>query len=279
MYCGHEYTAANLRFALTVDPANRAALEYQRQRRAPTRHRCPELCHQRMSLEIAINPFLRCDVARGARCRRNAMPAGVAQRACRCVRGPAGLEGSVPLTELREALTDGCRVVANSLHCRRRVAARRLRPSSAERPPRERIVLPPTQRTGGRHPGRTPRNPATGATPSLTMPREWQHHNGEDYDDLFDRMRAGFAFDEVQEPAIDQQLAWFEHNPDYLERCIPARPALHVPRRHRSRGARHAAGVRAAAGGRKRLRAVRLLGGPRRRTVAVHSRPPACASA
>ncbi len=61
---------------------------------------------------------------------------------------------------------------------------------------------------------------ATVATPSLTMPREWQHHNGEDYDDLFDRMRAGFTFDEVQEPAIDQQLAWFEHNPDYLERVF-----------------------------------------------------------
>jgi membrane-bound lytic murein transglycosylase D len=26
-------------------------------------------------------------------------------------------------------------------------------------------------------------------TPSLAMPREWQHHNGEDYDDLFDRQR------------------------------------------------------------------------------------------
>jgi membrane-bound lytic murein transglycosylase D len=61
--------------------------------------------------------------------------------------------------------------------------------------------------------------PAAG-TPSLTMPREWQHHNGEDYDDLFDRMRAGFAFDEVQEPAIDVQLAWFEHNSDYLERVF-----------------------------------------------------------
>jgi membrane-bound lytic murein transglycosylase D len=59
-----------------------------------------------------------------------------------------------------------------------------------------------------------------GSPPSLTMPREWQHHNGEDYDDLFDRMRAGFAFDEVQEPAIDVQLAWFEHNPDYLERVF-----------------------------------------------------------
>jgi membrane-bound lytic murein transglycosylase D len=62
--------------------------------------------------------------------------------------------------------------------------------------------------------------PSTGPPPSLTMPSEWQHHNGEDYDDLFDRMRAGFAFDEVQEPAIDQQLSWLEHNPDYLERVF-----------------------------------------------------------
>jgi len=58
------------------------------------------------------------------------------------------------------------------------------------------------------------------APPSLALPREWRQQQGEDYDDLFDRMRAGFAFDEVQEPAIDQQLAWFEHNPDYLERCF-----------------------------------------------------------
>jgi membrane-bound lytic murein transglycosylase D len=65
-----------------------------------------------------------------------------------------------------------------------------------------------------------PGAPTAGATPSLTMPREWQHHNGEDYDDLFDRMRAGFAFDEIQEPAIDQQIAWLEHNPDYLERVF-----------------------------------------------------------
>src|SRR5579863_6790484 len=87
----------------------------------------------------------------------------------------------------------------------------------AKPPEREPIVVPAAP---------TPPQPtvappdATVATPSLTMPREWQHHNGEDYDDLFDRMRAGFAFDEVQEPAIDQQLAWFEHNPDYLERVF-----------------------------------------------------------
>ena len=84
-------------------------------------------------------------------------------------------------------------------------------------PLRERVVVPATQ-TAPDTSASTPS--ATGAPPSLTMPREWQHHNGEDYDDLFDRMRAGFAFDEVGEPAIDQQLAWFEHNPDYLERVF-----------------------------------------------------------
>jgi membrane-bound lytic murein transglycosylase D len=83
---------------------------------------------------------------------------------------------------------------------------------------RERVVLPatvtPTDAAAAAPPA------AAGAPPSLTMPREWQHHNGEDYDDLFERMRAGFAFDEVSEPAIDTQLAWFKNNPDYLERVF-----------------------------------------------------------
>jgi hydroxyacylglutathione hydrolase len=60
MYCGHEYTAANLRFALTVDPGNRAALEYQREvarLRASDLPSLPSL----MALENQVNPFLRCD--------------------------------------------------------------------------------------------------------------------------------------------------------------------------------------------------------------------------
>jgi hydroxyacylglutathione hydrolase len=61
MYCGHEYTAANLRFALTVDPANRAALEYQEQVLRLRSTDTPTL-PSGMSLEIQINPFLRCDV-------------------------------------------------------------------------------------------------------------------------------------------------------------------------------------------------------------------------
>jgi membrane-bound lytic murein transglycosylase D len=89
---------------------------------------------------------------------------------------------------------------------------------SAIPPKREPVVLPeppPVAQTPI-----APADAAAASAPSLTMPREWQHHNGEDYDDLFDRMRAGFAFDEVQEPAIDVQLAWFEHNPEYLERVF-----------------------------------------------------------
>jgi hydroxyacylglutathione hydrolase len=60
MYCGHEYTAANLRFALTVDPANAAAVDYQlsvEQVRTEGRPSLPST----MALETRINPFLRCD--------------------------------------------------------------------------------------------------------------------------------------------------------------------------------------------------------------------------
>jgi hydroxyacylglutathione hydrolase len=60
MYCGHEYTAANLRFALTVDPANEAAVEYQSsvdRVRAEGRPSLPST----LALERRVNPFLRCD--------------------------------------------------------------------------------------------------------------------------------------------------------------------------------------------------------------------------
>ena len=62
VFCGHEYTAANLRFALTVEPTNSAALEYQEsvQRiRAAGEPTLPST----LNLEIQVNPFLRCDNA------------------------------------------------------------------------------------------------------------------------------------------------------------------------------------------------------------------------
>jgi hydroxyacylglutathione hydrolase len=62
MFCGHEYTAANLRFALTVDPGNRTAQDY---RDAVERTRAADAptLPSPLSLEICINPFLRCDIA------------------------------------------------------------------------------------------------------------------------------------------------------------------------------------------------------------------------
>jgi hydroxyacylglutathione hydrolase len=61
MYCGHEYTAANLRFALTAEPANAAAIEY-RERVASVRAADLPSLPSPLSLERRVNPFLRCDV-------------------------------------------------------------------------------------------------------------------------------------------------------------------------------------------------------------------------
>jgi len=60
VFCGHEYTAANLRFALTVDPANRAALEYQGSVARVRAQGNPTL-PSTLGLETQVNPFLRCD--------------------------------------------------------------------------------------------------------------------------------------------------------------------------------------------------------------------------
>src|SRR5277367_313780 len=60
VYCGHEYTAANLRFALTVEPANGAAQEYQESVERIRAAGSPSL-PSTLSLEIRVNPFLRCD--------------------------------------------------------------------------------------------------------------------------------------------------------------------------------------------------------------------------
>jgi hydroxyacylglutathione hydrolase len=62
VFCGHEYTAANLRFALAVEPANGAALEYQGRvdrLRAAGEPSLPST----LGLETRVNPFLRCDQA------------------------------------------------------------------------------------------------------------------------------------------------------------------------------------------------------------------------
>jgi hydroxyacylglutathione hydrolase len=60
VYCGHEYTEANLRFALAVDPDNRAALDYRRQVAELRAVGAPSL-PSRISIERQVNPFLRCE--------------------------------------------------------------------------------------------------------------------------------------------------------------------------------------------------------------------------
>jgi hydroxyacylglutathione hydrolase len=60
-YCAHEYTLANIRFAQTIEPGN-AALAERAARDAATRARGEPTVPSSIGLEIATNPFLRCDV-------------------------------------------------------------------------------------------------------------------------------------------------------------------------------------------------------------------------
>lgn len=60
LYCAHEYTQANARFAVTVDPENAALAEYTRwidERRAEGLPTVPT----RLEKELRTNPFLRAD--------------------------------------------------------------------------------------------------------------------------------------------------------------------------------------------------------------------------
>lgn len=60
VYCTHEYTLSNLRFARVVDPGNAATAAYEedcRQRRNREEPTLPST----IGLERNINPFLRCD--------------------------------------------------------------------------------------------------------------------------------------------------------------------------------------------------------------------------
>lgn len=58
IYCGHEYTEANARFALTVDPTNSALKERAAKIKALRNDGKPTL-PTTLELEMATNPFLR----------------------------------------------------------------------------------------------------------------------------------------------------------------------------------------------------------------------------
>jgi hydroxyacylglutathione hydrolase len=61
VYCGHEYTLSNLRFARAVEPTNSALNERYKQVET-MRGRGEITLPSTLELELAINPFLRCAV-------------------------------------------------------------------------------------------------------------------------------------------------------------------------------------------------------------------------
>ena len=69
IYCGHEYTLANARFAVAMDPDNSALADHARQIEAK-RARGEPTVPTTLSIELAFNPFLRAtDVENFARLR------------------------------------------------------------------------------------------------------------------------------------------------------------------------------------------------------------------
>jgi len=60
LYCAHEYTAANARFALHADPENEALAQYADEV-AERRDRDLPTVPTRLERELAANPFLRAD--------------------------------------------------------------------------------------------------------------------------------------------------------------------------------------------------------------------------
>ncbi len=62
IYCGHEYTGANAKFALTIDPEN-AALQKRAREVAELRAKGLATLPTRLDLELETNPFLRPHIA------------------------------------------------------------------------------------------------------------------------------------------------------------------------------------------------------------------------
>jgi hydroxyacylglutathione hydrolase len=60
VYCGHEYTEANIRFALTIEPGNKA-LQNRAEFVAKQRARGEMTCPSTIADELKTNPYLRCD--------------------------------------------------------------------------------------------------------------------------------------------------------------------------------------------------------------------------
>lgn len=62
VYCTHEYTERNIQFALTLEPSNQNIVIRAQNSRQQRLHDNPTL-PSTIGLELATNPFLRCDLA------------------------------------------------------------------------------------------------------------------------------------------------------------------------------------------------------------------------
>ena len=62
IYCAHEYTASNVRFAVSIDPNNAALRAYEAEVKAKRARNEPTI-PSTLKLERAANPFLRADAA------------------------------------------------------------------------------------------------------------------------------------------------------------------------------------------------------------------------
>lgn len=60
VYCGHEYTKANLQFALKVEPENADLIQRMEETKALRAKDSPTV-PSTMAVELATNPFLRCE--------------------------------------------------------------------------------------------------------------------------------------------------------------------------------------------------------------------------
>ena len=88
VYCAHEYTLSNIKFARVADPANKALVEWEARARAMR-----ELDHPTVpttiALEQATNPFVRCS--------SEGVAGSASKRAGKALNDPVAV-----LTEIRE---------------------------------------------------------------------------------------------------------------------------------------------------------------------------------
>ncbi len=122
------------------------------------------------------------------------------------------------------------------------------------------------------HPGpKAPMDRATVTIPgSFSTAREVPHMPPEQYTDLLDRIRDGYALPDVAHYAVDREVELYRKNPDFLDRTFKRGCALPVLHRAGTRAAQPPARTRAAAGRRKRVQSGRLFAQPRLGPVAVH---------